>query len=104
LRIGGFDGIKIKILQDFSFFPAFANDRDRGQVDKSVDIETSLDTYDVLRRRDGYRGRLEEMIVLLIAIEQEPEIRSVDYSLIVFHPVVDATVAIFRTNEALLKL
>jgi hypothetical protein len=102
LRIGGFDWIKIKILQDFSFFPAFANDRDRGQVDKSVDIEASLDTYDVLRRRDGYRGRLEEMIVL-IAIEQEPEIRSVDYSLI-FHPVVDAIVANFRTNEALLKL
>jgi hypothetical protein len=92
-----------KILQDFSFFPAFANDRDRGQVDKSVDIEASLDTYDVLRRRDGYRGRLKEMIVLLIAIEQEPEIRSVNYSLI-FHPVVDANVANYRTTEALLKL
>jgi hypothetical protein len=91
-----------KILQDFSFFPAFANNRDRGQVDKSIDIEASLDTYDVLRRRDGYRGRLEEMIVL-IAIEQEPEIRSVDYSLI-FHPVVDAIEANSRTNKALLKL
>jgi hypothetical protein len=54
-----------KILQDFSFFPAFANNRDRGQVDKSVDIEASLDTYDVLRRRDGYRGRLEKMMVLI---------------------------------------